>query len=110
MDKKIERIATIALAAFLVGMFIYQVAYGMESNATSFSNYLNGVPMTETYNNGTTKAFQKGSPEYNATHTGHWFDPPNSTWTMYNSTSGSISKITFNSEIIDGFMHKLCFI
>jgi hypothetical protein len=29
MNKKTERIATIALAAFLVGMFIYQVAYGI---------------------------------------------------------------------------------
>jgi hypothetical protein len=29
MDKKIERIAIIALAVFLVGMFIYQVAYGI---------------------------------------------------------------------------------
>jgi hypothetical protein len=28
MNKKIERIATIGLAAFLVGMFCYQVAYG----------------------------------------------------------------------------------
>jgi len=31
MNKKtIERIATIAVAAFLVGMFFYQVAYGKE--------------------------------------------------------------------------------
>jgi hypothetical protein len=29
MDKKIERIAIIALSAFLVGMFIYQVGYGI---------------------------------------------------------------------------------
>jgi hypothetical protein len=29
MNKKTERIVTIALAAFLVGMFIYQVAYGI---------------------------------------------------------------------------------
>jgi hypothetical protein len=28
MNKKIERIATIALAAFLIGVFCYQVAYG----------------------------------------------------------------------------------
>jgi hypothetical protein len=29
MNKKTERIAIIALAAFLVGMFIYQVTYGV---------------------------------------------------------------------------------
>jgi hypothetical protein len=29
MNKKTERIVTIALAAFLVGMFIYQVAYSI---------------------------------------------------------------------------------
>jgi hypothetical protein len=29
MNEKTERIAIMALAAFLVGMFIYQVAYGI---------------------------------------------------------------------------------
>ncbi len=37
MNKKIERIATIALAAFLVGMFIFQVAH-----ATNESDYKYG--------------------------------------------------------------------
>lgn len=38
MNKKQERIATIALAAFLIGMFCYQVAYG----ATTEDNYQYG--------------------------------------------------------------------
>ncbi len=36
MDKKIERIAIIALAAFLVWMFIYQVAYGAKETCSGF--------------------------------------------------------------------------
>ena len=33
------------------------------------------------------------------------FELGNSTWTMYNSTSGSVSKITFHSSIVDGIVH-----
>jgi hypothetical protein len=111
MNKKtIERITVFALATFLVGMFIYQVAYGMESNETSFSNYLNGT-MTETFGNGTTKVYQKGTPEYNKhVMPGDWMRMGNTTWTIYNSTSGSVSNITFHDEMIGGFMHNDTFV
>jgi hypothetical protein len=40
MNKKIERIATIGLAAFLVGMFCYQVAYGTSAWKNGYTNGL----------------------------------------------------------------------
>ncbi|MFY9794075.1 MAG: hypothetical protein WAK17_16420 [Candidatus Nitrosopolaris sp.] len=36
--KRIERIATIGLAAFLVGYFVYQVAYGMTMGPSGTMN------------------------------------------------------------------------
>jgi hypothetical protein len=61
MNKKtIERMATIALAAFLVGYFVYQVAYGMT---------MNGNPVVFLAND---------------------------TWTIVNSTSGSVGTIKFH--------------
>jgi hypothetical protein len=62
--------------------------------------------MTITYDNGTTVTPPPGSALYKA----HTYEPKelelgNSTWTMYNSTSGSVSKITFHSGIVDSIVH-----
>lgn len=77
-----------------------QVAY-----AISYTKYLNGT-MTITYDNGTTVTPPPGSALYKAhNHESQKFELGNSTWTMYNSTSGSVSKITFHSSIVDGIVH-----
>jgi hypothetical protein len=48
MNRKSERIIVIEMAAFLVGVFIYQVAYGMTENVTNgnitvICHYLKGI-------------------------------------------------------------------
>jgi hypothetical protein len=40
MNKKTERIAIIGLAAFLVGMFCYQVAYGISASKWGYTSGL----------------------------------------------------------------------
>ena len=102
MNKKtLERIAVFVLAAFLIGYFIYQVAY-----ASSYTNYLNGTAI-RTYDNGTT--VRETPPQtYN-------LDIGNTTWLMHNSTSGSVSTITFHEvswnnitwvRDLHGYVHK----
>jgi hypothetical protein len=78
---------------FLIPLLLLfsQVAHGI-----SYTKYLNGT-MTITYDNGTTVTRPPGSTLYKA----HTYEPEelelgNSTWTMYNSTSESVSKITFH--------------
>ena len=62
--------------------------------------------MTITYDNGTTVIPPPESALYKAhNHESKELELGNSTWTMYNSTSGSVSKITFHSSIVDGIVH-----
>ena len=62
--------------------------------------------MTETFDNGTTVTFQKGTPEYNKHLSMNTIDFGNSTWTIYNATSGSVGKIIFHEEMVASFMHN----
>ena len=92
MNKKtIERIAVFALAAFLVGYFVYQVAYG----------YTIGRNGTMTMTQGNITATFRAPPGTKITHFGiitgpiptttptyfHEVKIANSTWTMYNKSS-----------------------
>ena len=79
--------------------------FSQVAHAISYTKYLNGT-MTITYDNGTTVTPPPGSALYKA----HTYEPKelelrNSTWTMYNNTNGSVSKITFHSGIVDGLVH-----
>jgi hypothetical protein len=96
MNKKmIERIAVFALAAFLIGYFVYQVAYGM----------IMGPNGTMTMTQGNISAILRAPPGTNVTHFGiipeqtpiKWTNFTNSTWTMYNGSIGSASTITFKT-------------
>jgi hypothetical protein len=96
MNKQtIERIAVFALAAFLIGYFVYQVAYGM----------IMGPNGTMTMTQGNISATLRAPPGTNVTHFGiipeqtpiKWTNFTNSTWTMYNGSSGSASTITFKT-------------
>jgi hypothetical protein len=91
--KKAEKIAAVVLLGILVTVFFYQVAYGMTMGP-------NGT-MTMTQGNITTTL--RAPPGTNVTHFGiipepiKWTNFTNATWTMYNSTSGSSSTITFKT-------------
>ena len=72
------------------------------AHAISYTKSLNET-MTITYDNGVTVTLPPGSSLYKP----HTYEPKelelgNSAWTMYDSTSGSVSKITFHSGIVDG--------
>jgi len=72
--------------------------------AATYTKYLNGT-MNITYDNGTTVTPPPTSELYKEhNHESQELELGNSTWTMYNSTSGSISKMTFHSSVVDG-MH-----
>ncbi len=119
MSKKQERIATIALAAFLVGYFAYQVAYGAEmtigANGTiPFSG--NGTSAEFSGPPGTVVSNPSIHQEPNGYSVGGIFNEPNntdkgfinfanSTWKMYNETSGSTSTITFGDSTYTRSLH-----
>jgi hypothetical protein len=103
MNKKhAERIAVFALAAFLIGYFIYQVAYGMPMtmgpNGTMTMTQANitaqfNAPPGSTINNFTIM------PHDNFTT----MELGNTTWTIYNATTGSTGTISFEGH----FLHRL---
>src|SRR5215472_12980273 len=93
--RTVERIATIALAAFLIAYFCYQVAYGIETTLwPNGTRTFGDLPPGSTITNITGNA-------YNGSATIHVGPPPvdltNTTWTIYNATSGSIGTITFKA-------------
>jgi hypothetical protein len=97
--RTIERIAIIALAAFLIAYFCYQVAYGMTMGPNGTMTITQGnvsatlrAPPGSTVTNFTIKAEPTSTK---------WIDFTNSTWTMYNSTSGSVSTMTFKTTVLD---------
>jgi hypothetical protein len=76
-------------------LLLFKVAH-----AISYTKYLNGT-MTITYDNATTVTPPPGSALYKA----HTYEPKelelgNSTWTMYNSTTGSVSKIVATKIVV----------
>jgi len=112
MNKKTERIAIIGLLAFLVGYFCYQVAYGMDivigpngtmpfsGNGTSaqFSAPPGSViknPSIRLEPNGYGVSGTFSQPSRNDSN---FINFANTTWTMYNQTSGSTSTLTFGDD------------
>jgi len=102
--EKQERLIIIGLAAFLVGYFCYQVAYGfiMPQNGSVTVTNPNGMwatfmaPPGTVVSNFTIRA--EGPPVNLTTNTP--VAPPvilaNDTWTIVNSTSGSVGTIKFH--------------
>jgi hypothetical protein len=93
--KRIERVGMGAVIAAFVAYFCYQVAYGLTvgpSGSIFVENTTNGLNATITAPPGTTVSNLTIRPEPMDTK---WVDVANSTWTMYNSTSGSVSTMTF---------------
>src|SRR5215467_724670 len=96
--RTVERIATIALAAFLIAYFCYQVAYGIETTLWSNGTRTFGdLPPGNTITNITDNAYN-GSATINV---GPPLDLTNTTWTLYNATSGSIGTITFKAYTVE---------
>jgi hypothetical protein len=95
MNKKtIERIAVFALAAFLVGYFCYQVAYGMTIGRNGTMN------MIQNGNNyGTFKA-PPGSTVTNITVKPIIYTHLNGTWFYFNGTSKASGTITFGTDLV----------
>jgi len=95
MNKQTERITIIGLLAFLVGYFMYQVAYGLTigSNGTYTIHGPNGtwamfsVPPGTTLSNMTIKSEDNPSS----------MQLGNTTWTMLNGTH-SLSAMKFNEQ------------
>ena len=94
MNKKQERIAIIALAAFLIGYFCYQVAYGMTMGPNGTMTITQGnvsaalrAPPGSTVNNFTIR-------QENSSNSLELTDA-SSIWTIVNSTSGSKGTIAF---------------
>jgi hypothetical protein len=94
---KAEKIAAIVLLGILVCIFFYQVAYGMTMGP-------NGTMTVTNSTNGLSATF-RAPPGTNVTNFGiiseqtptKWTNFTNSTWTMYNGSSGSASTITFKT-------------
>jgi len=101
LSKKQERIAIIALAAFLVGYFAYQVAYGVEM--TIGPNGKMTLPPGSTVSNITGNAIEGSATIYVGPAP---VDLSNTTWTIYNATSRSIGTITFKAYRCPARMHK----
>jgi hypothetical protein len=93
--RTIERIATIALAAFLVVYFVYQVAYGITigSNGTYTIHGANGTWATFSAPPGTTLSNMTIKSEDNPSS----MQLGNTTWTMLNGTH-SLSAMKFNEQ------------
>jgi hypothetical protein len=97
--RTIERIAIIALAAFLIAYFCYQVTYGIETTLwPNGTRTFGDLPPGSTITNITGNA-------YNGSATINVGPPPldltNTTWPIYNATSGSIGTITFKAYTVE---------
>ena len=90
-----------ALAAFLIGYFVYQVAYGfiMPQNGSVTITNPNGMWATFKAPPGNVVTIRPEGPPVNLT-TNAPVAPPvilaNDTWTIVNSTSGSVGTIKFH--------------
>jgi hypothetical protein len=102
--KKQERIAIIGLAGFLIAYFCYQVAYGVEMTMGP-----NGTMMVGDMSPGSTISNVTGNATYGPTTINvgpaPFLDLLNTTWTMYNESSGSTSTIKFNDSTYTRTLH-----
>src|SRR5215467_3827044 len=97
--RTIERIAIIALAAFLIAYFCYQVTYGIETTLwPNGTRTFGDLPPGGTITNITGNAYN-GSATINVGPSP--LDLTNTTWSIYNATSGSIGTITFKAYSVE---------